>query len=48
MGDPLAWHFNLSHPFLLGITNHRLVELPYFIEHPYVACETKSKRAIGR
>ncbi|CAD8100552.1 unnamed protein product [Paramecium sonneborni] len=42
--DPSKWSFNRSYPFILGLTQHTIVELPYVNYPPYVYCSTDSNQ----
>lgn len=46
--DPATWHLSKKHPFILGMTYHHIVEIPYFIQTPVVVCNTRAKSSLGR
>ncbi|CAD8178541.1 unnamed protein product [Paramecium octaurelia] len=45
--DPSKWSFNQSFPFILGLTQHTIVEIPYISQPPYVYCSPSSDEDIG-
>lgn len=39
---------NISHPFILGMTTHDLVQVPYFEQVPGIACQTSNRNDVGK
>lgn len=38
LGNPRSWHYNMSHPFLIAITGHSIIEMPWIQVDPYIGC----------
>ncbi len=47
IGDPTGWHFNHTHPFVLGMTTHSIVELPWVKEETAILCNAYDRHIIG-
>ncbi|CAD8196986.1 unnamed protein product [Paramecium octaurelia] len=47
-GDDNQWSFQKEYPFLLGLTQHTIVELPYIVRNPQIFCEPKSEQDVGK
>ncbi|CAK60178.1 unnamed protein product (macronuclear) [Paramecium tetraurelia] len=46
-GTPNSWSFQKSYPYLLGLTQHYIVELPYIIRNPQIYCNPRSELDVG-
>ncbi|CAD8144766.1 unnamed protein product [Paramecium pentaurelia] len=42
------FNYNITNSFLIGITSQSIVYMPYIIENPYIRCNPRSNRTIGR
>ena len=40
--------YNITNSFLIGITSQSIVYLPYIIENPYIRCNPRTNRTVGR
>ncbi|CAD8137561.1 unnamed protein product [Paramecium octaurelia] len=42
------FNYNITNSFLIGITSQSIVYMPYIIENPYIRCNPRTNRSIGR
>ncbi|CAK58322.1 unnamed protein product (macronuclear) [Paramecium tetraurelia] len=42
------FNYNITNSFLVGITSQSIVYMPYIVENPYIRCNPRSNRTVGR
>ncbi|CAD8142006.1 unnamed protein product [Paramecium pentaurelia] len=42
------FNYNITNSFLIGITSQSIIYMPYIIENPYIRCNPRTNRSIGR